>query len=119
MLYIAQGEMTDLNRSDDNDLLKALRHPLRREILREMAGKEAISPRELSTALRRPLSQVSYHVRMLAAYATILLVRTRPASGSTQHFYRATVEASWARQVLGLTDEDDGPPGESPAGAGA
>ena len=47
LLYIAQAAMTNLNRSDDNDLLLALRHPLRRDILREMVGKEGISPREV------------------------------------------------------------------------
>ena len=57
--------MTKLNRSDDNDLLVALRHPLRRQILRLMAGEETISPRELSTALDEPLSNVGYHVRVL------------------------------------------------------
>ena len=53
--------MTGLNRSDDSDLLVELRHPLRRRILREIAGEEAISPRELSVALDKLLSNVSYH----------------------------------------------------------
>ncbi len=58
--------MTNLNRSDDNDLLVALRHPVRRDILRVMAGEKAISPREIAGALQQPLSNVSYHVRVLA-----------------------------------------------------
>jgi len=105
--------MTNLNRSDDNDLLVALRHPLRREILREMADEKAISPRQISTALRQPLSNVSYHVRVLADCAAISLARTKPVRGSMQHFYRATIEAPWARQVLGWDEKDDGPTGES------
>jgi DNA-binding transcriptional ArsR family regulator len=108
--------MTNLNRSDDNDLLVALRHPLRREILREMAGEEAISPREISSALQQPLSNVSYHVRVLADCATISLVGTKPVRGSMQHFYCTAIEAPWARQVLGLDErEHDGPAGESSA----
>ncbi|MDX6595770.1 MAG: Helix-turn-helix domain [Solirubrobacterales bacterium] len=108
--------MTNLNRSDDNDLLVALRHPLRREILREMAGEEAISPRELSSALQQPLSNVSYHVRVLADCATISLVGTKPVRGSMQHFYCTAIEAPWARQVLGLDErKHDGPAGESSA----
>jgi DNA-binding transcriptional ArsR family regulator len=110
LLYIARAAMTNLNRSDDNDLLVALRHPLRREILREMAGEEAISPREIANALEQPLSNVSYHVRVLADCAAVSLVGTKPVRGSMQHFYRTAIEAPWARQVLGL---DDGLAGES------
>jgi len=105
--------MTSLNRSDDNDLLVALRHPLRRDILREMAGKKAVSPRRISTNLRKPLSNVSYHVGVLADCAAIALVDAKPAGGSLQHFYRATIEAPWARQLLGWDQEGGGPTGES------
>jgi DNA-binding transcriptional ArsR family regulator len=104
--------MTNLNRSDDNDLLVALRHPLRREILREMGAEEAISPREIAGSLGQPLSNVSYHVRVLAECAAVSLVRTEPVRGSMQHFYCVTIEAPWALHVLGL-DERDGPAGES------
>jgi DNA-binding transcriptional ArsR family regulator len=107
--------MTNLNRSDDNDLLVALRHPLRRKILRKMAGEEAISPRDISSALHQPLSNVSYHVRVLADCAAISLVSTKPVRGSMQHFYCTAIEAPWARQVLGLEEKHDGPAGESSA----
>lgn len=109
--------MAPLDCSDDNNLLVALHHPLRRRILREMADGEAISPRELSTRLRQPLSNVSYHVRVLAECAVINLVGTKPARGSVQHFYRSAVEAPWARQVLGLGETDEGGAGESSKGA--
>lgn len=118
LVYIARAEMTDLNRSNDNDLLVALRHPMRRDILRQMAGKEAVSPRELASALRQPLSNVSYHVRVLADRAAIALVRTKPTRGSMQHFYRAAIEAPWARQILGLGDEEGKSGGESSTGQG-
>jgi DNA-binding transcriptional ArsR family regulator len=98
--------MTDLDRSTANDLLVALRHPLRREILRQMAGEEAVSPREIATTLRKPLSNVSYHVRVLADRAAIALVRTQPVRGSMQHFYRTAIEAPWARHVLGLGEAE-------------
>ena len=105
--------MTNLNRSDDNDLLVALRHPLRREILRRMASEEAISPREISTALQQPLSNVSYHMRVLADCAAIALVSTKPVRGSMQHFYCTSIEAPWALEVLGLSEKDTDPAGES------
>lgn len=105
------------DRSDDQDLLVALRHPLRRRILREMADGEATSPRELSDTLQEQLSNVSYHVRVLAECAVINLVGTKPARGSVQHFYRSAVDAPWARQVLGLGEKDEGGAGESSEGA--
>jgi DNA-binding transcriptional ArsR family regulator len=117
LLYIARAAMTNLNRSDDNDLLVALRHPVRREILRTMGDEVAISPREIAGTLQQPLSNVSYHVRVLAECSAISLVDTKPVRGSMQHFYRAAIEAPWARQVLGLDGDD--PPGESSTEPGA
>ena len=106
--------MTSLNRSDDNNLLAALRHPTRRQILRLMASEEAISPRELAILLEQPLSNVSYHVRVLADCEAVCLVRTIPVRGSMQHFYRTAVDAPWARQILGLGETKTGGKGESP-----
>jgi DNA-binding transcriptional ArsR family regulator len=105
--------MTNLNRSDDNELLVALRHPLRRDILRAMADEEAISPREISAALQQPLSNVSYHVRVLADCAAISLVSTKPVRGSMQHFYCTSIEAPWALEVLGMSEKNADPAGES------
>jgi len=105
--------MAPTDRADETNLLRALRHPLRRRILREMADGKAASPRGLSNRLRQPLSNVSYHVRVLAECRAITLVRTRPARGSVQHFYRSTVKAPWALQVLGLGESDRGGTGES------
>jgi DNA-binding transcriptional ArsR family regulator len=104
------------NRSDDNELLSALRHPLRRRILREMDGEEAISPRELSAALDKPLSNVCYHVHVLADCAAVILVSTTPVRGSMQHFYRSTVEAPWALQILARDDPEVEPAEENPDG---
>lgn len=107
--------MGGLNRSDDNNLLAALRHPLRREILRLMAAEEAISPRQLSQLLEQPLSNVSYHVRVLADCNAVILVHTIPVRGSMQHFYRTAVDAPWAREILGLDPAPSGN-GETPNG---
>ena len=99
-------------RADDNELLIALRHPLRRQILRAMASQAPISPREISDELREPLSNVSYHVRVLAdcgatwsdvAKVTIFL------AGSMEHFaavnerYAAAVGEHWpARSTVAV-----------------
>ncbi len=110
--------MTRANRSNDDDLLVALRHPLRRRILRAMAGEDALSPSKLAATLRAPLSNVAYHVRVLADCAAVVLVHTQPVRGSTEHFYAPAVEAPWARQILDLGDNEDGGRGESPGGVG-
>jgi DNA-binding transcriptional ArsR family regulator len=81
---------------------------MRRDILREMADEREISPLAISNRLGRPLSNVSYHIRVLAECEAIVLVNTQPVRGSMQHFYRVTIEAPWARVVLGL-----GPPAPS------
>lgn len=84
-------------------LLAALDHPVRRQILRAMAGRRAVSPRELSEELGRPLDNVSYHVRVLARCGAAKLVRTKRVGGSTMHLYRPSVRARWARMVLEAT----------------
>jgi DNA-binding transcriptional ArsR family regulator len=109
--------MTAERRSSDNDLLIALRHPLRRQILRAMADGEAVSPRELAAAVEKPLSNVSYHVRVLASCSAVTLAETKPAHGSVQHFYRFAVDAPWARQILGLGEFEGGPAGDNSGGA--
>jgi DNA-binding transcriptional ArsR family regulator len=84
-----------------NSLFVALAHPLRRRILRhmvEVAGE--ISPREIAEALNQPLSRLSYHVTVLVRCRAIELVGTAPVRGSTQHFYRAVVNARWALMAL-------------------
>jgi DNA-binding transcriptional ArsR family regulator len=100
LLYIARY-MATRSGSKANDLFTALGHPLRRRILRTMLdeGRE-ISPRQLSTKLSESLSALAYHVRVLAECNAIKLVRTTQVRGSTQHFYRPTVKADWARTAL-------------------
>ncbi|HEX8751845.1 MAG TPA: helix-turn-helix domain-containing protein [Solirubrobacterales bacterium] len=86
--------------------MAALRHPLRRTILEELAGGRTVgSPRELADDLGAPLSNVSYHFRVLAECDAIDLVRTRQVRGSVQHFYRPAkkfMEDPTVTAVLGL-----------------
>jgi len=90
-----------------DEQLVALRHELRRQIMR-MWGRspdQPLSPREVSGALRQPLSNVSYHVRVLAECEAIRLVDTKPVRGSMQHFYRPNpsfIGQTWVADVLGL-----------------
>ena len=110
LLYAAAPEMGG-EQTDDNELLIALRHPLRRQILRTMATTDPISPRQISDELREPLSNVSYHVRVLADCGAVELVHTEPVRGSMQHFYSSTIEEAWALAVLGLSENGEETPG--------
>ena len=97
--------------TDDNELLIALRHPLRRQILRAMVEQDPISPRQISDELHEPLSNISYHVRVLADCGAVTLVDTAPVRGSMQHFYSTAIEQPWALTVLGLDDDESADPG--------
>src|SRR5262249_13541134 len=72
----------------DVRIAKSLAHPLRANTLEVLAHRVA-TPAELALELGVPLSVVGYHMRMLRRYERIELVRTEPARGALQHFYRA------------------------------
>ena len=87
-------------------LLDTLRHQLRRSLLRRyVESEEMLSPRELARLERKPLSNVSYHVRVLAEHGALEIVSEVPARGSVAHFYKATSlvrETPWVLETLGL-----------------
>jgi len=117
-LLYAAAPMGGNGNTDDNELLVALRHPLRRQILRAMVEQDPTSPRQISDKLREPLSNVSYHVRVLADCGAVTLVDTTPVRGSMQHFYSPTIDEPWALTVLGISEEEEPTPGgedEEPA----
>lgn len=107
LLYAPVPTMGSESNTGDNALLVALRHPLRRQILRAMLAQDPISPRQISNELCEPLSNVSYHVRVLADCGAVTLVDTTPVRGSMQHFYSPTIDAPWALAVLGLSENDE------------
>lgn len=86
---------------DNQSILAALKHPLRRAILRAMNDDEPVSPRELADQLEESLSNVSYHVRVLNEAGVLGLVEEKPVRGATQHFYRWLLKPKWLRQLLG------------------
>ncbi|HEY5051910.1 MAG TPA: helix-turn-helix domain-containing protein [Solirubrobacterales bacterium] len=71
----------------DQQLVKALAHPLRAQIL-AILNERVASPNELSQELGEGLSQVSYHVKVLRDYECIELVKTEPRRGAVEHYYR-------------------------------
>lgn len=64
-------------------------HALRCNILSILSVRTA-SPIEMALDLGVPVSDLSYHVRVLRDAGFIEVVGERPVRGSTEHFYRAT-----------------------------
>jgi DNA-binding transcriptional ArsR family regulator len=91
---------------------RALAHPLRIRIVLTLAQVGETSPRGLAHSTGEHLSNVSYHVRYLAALGAIELQRTRPRRGAVQHFYAL---APALRRVLPLV-EQIGAATEAPTG---
>jgi DNA-binding transcriptional ArsR family regulator len=90
-------------------LIRALGHPIRREILRCLhAAGEARSPRELALTLGHDLQNLSYHIRVLKAVDAVALTDVFPKAGSMEHFYVSTVEENGGlRLVLAATARHD------------
>ncbi len=68
-------------------MLKALAHPTRSDLLGILSGRN-ISPAEFARERNEPVSNVAYHFRALEKWGCIKVAGTRPARGSTEHFYR-------------------------------
>ncbi len=85
----------------DHDLVKAMAHPLRYELLMKLDGRTA-SPNELSKEVNASIGTVSYHIRLLEQMGFAELVDQKLRRGAVEHFYRATQRAwfserGWAR----------------------
>lgn len=90
----------------DDALIKALRHPLRKSLLKHyIESNEEHSPSDLAKAKGGCLSNFAYHVRTLAELGALELTSEEPTRGSVEHFYKATKkvkETPWLLAVLGL-----------------
>src|SRR4051794_36119238 len=76
-------------------MAKALAHPLRVQLL-ALLNEGVASPNELAKKLNEPLTNVSYHVRMLHDLGCIELVDTEPRRGALEHYYRAIMRPFFA-----------------------
>ena len=93
--------------SPEDVLLSILQHPLRKRLLRLYVEAEGtLSPKELTLLANDPkISNVGYHVRVLAEKGAVELVETQPRRGSVEHFYEATDlvdEVPWGRAAIGM-----------------
>ena len=90
----------------DQNLVKALGHPLRVRILEALQGR-SVSPVALSKELRANLGVVSYHTNALLQCGCIEQTRTRPRRGTIEHFFTAMPRSfigaqDWRRAPLSV-----------------
>jgi len=98
--------MTDKENPEEG-LLEALRHPLRRTLLRLcIEAEKMLSPKDLALLVNHPmLSNVAYHVRVLKEHGALAIVHEKPVRGAVAHYYRPTplvAVTPWVRAVIGL-----------------
>lgn len=70
----------------DQELAKALAHPIRVEILEALRGRVA-SPSELSEEMNESLGVISYHANTLVRCGCLELVHRAPRGGGVEHFF--------------------------------
>jgi DNA-binding transcriptional ArsR family regulator len=87
---------TDGGKAEQN-LAKALTHPLRGEILQKLEGGPS-SPKRISDALGEPLPNVAYHIRVLVDLGLLEPTKIRPARGAVEHFYRLVPNTGFGSQ---------------------
>lgn len=87
-----------------SELISAVSHPLRRQILHAyLDGEvECATTRELATALNQRVGQVAYHLKTLAKGD---ILRPVPGGGQRQAqegdcYWALDVEAAWLRLIL-------------------
>lgn len=73
----------------DQELTRALSHPIRLEILQALEGRIA-SPVELSREIEERPAVVSYHAGTLVQCGCIQLVYSRSKQGAVENFFAVT-----------------------------
>ena len=74
----------------DPSLFKAMSHPIRVGILGDLSIPNAtLAPSEFAEKIRKKLTTVSYHFRVLEKYDLIEIVKEKKSRGSVKHVYRS------------------------------
>jgi DNA-binding transcriptional ArsR family regulator len=100
--------------TSDADVLKALNHPVRRQVM-SMLDDGVASPKELAGRLGLSIPSVSYHVGILRDLGLIKVVRETPRRGAIERHYKAVARSLSVRQVVDwvLASDQDKPRGWS------
>jgi DNA-binding transcriptional ArsR family regulator len=70
----------------DHEMVRALSHPIRLEILQVLQGRVA-SPAEISAEIGQSPGVVSYHVSTLVRCGCLELARSEPRRGGIENFF--------------------------------
>jgi DNA-binding transcriptional ArsR family regulator len=92
-------------------LLEALRHPLRRQILRELHDSDvAISPAQFAGIFSDwEISAVAFHFRVLEKMRIVRCKETKRVRGSTEHLFVSQVKKNQlVSAILKETEKVDG-----------
>lgn len=74
------------------NLIWAIAHPLRRRVLRTLAGsEEACSPTQMSRQFGLEVSAVAYHLQILQKCGAVELADEQIARGAVEHFYATKI----------------------------
>jgi len=98
-------------RDDHQGLMQALRHPLRKDLLRLVIERGDLSPIGAARELERPVSTVNYHLRELAKEGAVALEADKPDEGPLERVYVADGAVrglSSVREAIGLPPEGEG-----------
>jgi len=79
----------------DQELVKALSHPVRLEILDYLQGRVA-SPAEISAEIGHSQSVVSYHTGTLVSCGCLELVESRARRGGIENFFAITPRCAFS-----------------------
>jgi DNA-binding transcriptional ArsR family regulator len=85
--------------------MKALLHPVRRELLSLVVRRGELTPREAAKLVRQPLSNVRYHIHTLVECGALERMDRKLVRGSWANCWGATpvvVETRWIREALEL-----------------
>lgn len=78
----------------DEQVGRALAHPLRLRILDLLASEDELSPARMAGVLGKPHDRVRYHVQVLLESGMLELRRTEPRQGTSENFYRSVAGAA-------------------------
>ncbi len=83
----------------DADVIKAVSHPIRRQIMTLIGTGEA-SATEIATQIGQPVQTVSYHMGILRELELLILTRETPRRGAMERHYKASIRSLTVRELV-------------------
>jgi hypothetical protein len=90
----------------DRELVKALSHPIRVEILAALQGRIA-SSNELSREMNRSLGVIAYHAKTLVKCGCVELVHTKPHPAVIEHYLSLAPRSPIPREHRRMSPSDE------------